>query len=164
MKKEGILRSHFYTQEVGSKSMKENNQVCLGQLKPFVTLPSLSLLVFSLLLWVLFSLVLQYVSNISFFSLLYVCMYVCMNYYDHLLQAGYTSPTQSAIITDLGLSVSEVWQLYMMIINDKSDDFVDIVKDDFIKITYFFALRFDFMRQKVDLTWIGIFTPSFTFI
>lgn len=31
-----------------------------------------------------------------------------MNYYDHLLQAGYTSPTQSAIITDLGLSVSEV--------------------------------------------------------
>ena len=35
------------------------------------------------------------------------CMYVCMNY-DHLLQAGYTSPTQSAIITDLGLSVSEV--------------------------------------------------------
>lgn len=49
-----------------------------------------------------------------------------------------------------------------MIINEKSDDFVDIVKDDFIKIIYFFALRFDFMRQKVDLTWIGIFTLSFT--
>ena len=118
MKKAGISRSRFYIPEVGIGWARGSPVLWAPPPKSFAMDQSPSFFASSSSPWVLSNLASPYNNSQSrSLSLFFVSNFVFnrkfmvfLNYFSNLkIQCGYSSPTQAEIISDLKLSISEVW-------------------------------------------------------